>query len=650
MKLSVIIVNYNVEYFLEQCLQSVDKALENISSEVYVVDNISVDGSCEMVRQKFPHVHLIANQENVGFSKANNQAMRIAKGEYMLLLNPDTVVEEDTFEKVIAFMDDHPEAGGLGVKMIDGKGIFLPESKRGLPTPAVAFYKIFGLSRIFPKSKKFGRYHLGFLPEDETNEIEILAGAFMLMRKTTLDKVGLLDEDFFMYGEDIDLSWRIIQGGYKNYYFPETRIIHYKGESTKKSSVNYVFVFYNAMVIFARKHFSEKNAKLFSFFINMAIWLRATVAIVNQFVRKAIVPFIDGIIVSGGLFGITFLYDHIYEKNYPNKLIGFALPIYTLVWLLSVFFSGGYDKPIKLLHILRGALLGTGIILSAYALLPKDLQFSRIIILLGAAWTTLALLGLRWLLHSAKLEGYHIGRKTNKRFLIVGDFEEAARVRNLLSQTLESPNCVGVVAPEKTENNGDALGNVEQLKEIVSIHHIDEIIFCSKNLSAQAIIEQMSNLDAKKLDFKIAPNESMFIIGSNSIETSGDLYVMDINSITKPKNLRNKRLFDFFTSLLLLVTLPISIWMVKRKIGFISNLFSVLFGRKSWIGYSKMSEEARFRLPRIKKGILTPADGIDSLENSLEIVERLNVVYVRNYRVNSDLQILLKGFKHLGRG
>jgi len=227
------------------------------STEVYVVDNRSVDGSIEMVESRFPWVKLIKNTENVGFSKANNQAIRMASGEYVLLLNPDTVIEEDTLRKVVQFMDEHPEAGGLGVKMVDGKGNFLPESKRGLPTPWVAFYKIFGLSSLFPRSKIFGRYHLGYLNNDEVHEVEILAGAFMLMRKSVLDKVGLLDEDFFMYGEDIDLSWRIIKGGYKNYYYPHTRIIHYKGESTKKSSVNYVFVFYRAMIIFARKHFAS---------------------------------------------------------------------------------------------------------------------------------------------------------------------------------------------------------------------------------------------------------------------------------------------------------------------------------------------------------------------------------------------------------
>jgi len=197
--LSVVIVNYNVAYFLEQCLNSVLAASKNLNVQVFVVDNNSVDGSVEMVQTKFPKLHCIANKENVGFSSANNQAIVLSDARYILLLNPDTVVEEDTFDKVVSFMDEHPQGGGLGVRMVDGKGRFLPESKRGLPTPMVAFYKIFGLSKIFPKSKRFGRYHLGYLSEFETNEVDVLSGAFMLMRKETLDKVGLLDETFFMY-------------------------------------------------------------------------------------------------------------------------------------------------------------------------------------------------------------------------------------------------------------------------------------------------------------------------------------------------------------------------------------------------------------------------------------------------------------------
>ena len=265
MKLSVIVVNYNVEYFLEQCLHSVETALQGIDSEVFVVDNHSVDGSVRMLNKKFPEVKLIVNTENVGFAKANNQAIHQAKGEYILLLNPDTLVESDTFAKTIAFMDQTPQAGGLGVKMVNGEGKFLPESKLSLPFPYVSFYNIFGLSKLFKKSRRFGKYHLTYLDPNEIHEVEVLSGAFMLLRKSMLDNIGYLDEDYFMYGEDIDLSYRITQAGFKNYYYPKTRIIHYKGESTKKSSINYVIVFYKAMQIFAKKHFFTKECKSFQY-------------------------------------------------------------------------------------------------------------------------------------------------------------------------------------------------------------------------------------------------------------------------------------------------------------------------------------------------------------------------------------------------
>ena len=402
----MVIVNYNVEFFLEQCLNSVQKALENINGQVFIVDNNSIDGSVEMVQRKFPAYSLLANKENVGFSKANNQAILQADAEYILLLNPDTVVEEETFSKVIGFMDSHPEAGGLGVRMVDGKGKFLPESKRGLPTPAVAFYKIFGLSKLFPKSERFGQYHLGHLSEFETNKIDILSGAFMLMRSEALEKVGLLDEALFMYGEDIDLSYRILKGGYANYYFPETRIIHYKGESTKKSSVNYVFVFYRAMIIFAEKHFSQKNAKLFSFLINAAIYFRATLAISMRFIRQSVLPLIDFAILLIGLYALTNQW-RISNIDFPERVVNVAVPAYTLIWMLSILFNGGYDNPVKLSNYLKSTVIGTLTILIVYALLPKSWQFSRLYILLGACWVLSYFLLSRIFLH------FSIGKKFN---------------------------------------------------------------------------------------------------------------------------------------------------------------------------------------------------------------------------------------------
>ena len=259
--LSVIIVNYNVRQFVLQTLHSIYQSqLDGLSIEVVVVDNNSSDGSVEAIRYHFPQTTIIANKNNPGFSKANNQGIGISKGEFVLLLNPDTVLEEYTLAMSVARMKAESDIGALGVKMIDGTGTFLPESKRSFPTPWNSLMKLLGLSSMFPSSKILGGYNLTYLNENKTHDIDVLCGAFMLMRRSALDNSGLLDEEFFMYGEDIDLSYRIKQSGYRILYYPETQIIHYKGESTKKSSVNYVKVFYNAMIIYVKKHYNGRTA------------------------------------------------------------------------------------------------------------------------------------------------------------------------------------------------------------------------------------------------------------------------------------------------------------------------------------------------------------------------------------------------------
>ena len=642
-KISVIIVNYNVEYFLEQCLNSVFKALENISGEVFVVDNNSIDGSVEMVRHKFPHAILIANKDNRGFSKANNQAMAIAKGEYQLLLNPDTVVEEDTFVKVVRFMDENPMSGGLGVRMLDGKGKFLPESKRGLPTPTVAFYKIFGLSSIFPKSKKFGQYHLGYLSEFEINEVEILSGAFMLMRAEALVKVGFLDEAFFMYGEDIDLSYRIIQGGYKNYYFPETRIIHYKGESTKKSSVNYVFVFYRAMVIFAQKHFSQKNAKLFSFLINFAIYLRAGLAIFTRFIKRSALPVFDFLYVLGGLILLT----HYWQKvniEFPPNILNVAIPGYTITWLISIFYTGGYDFPNKLSRFLKGALLGTLVILVIYALLPKSWQFSRLYILIGTAWIFVYYLLSRVFLHVAIKKKFNLSGAQNQKFIIVGSSTESARVCALLKNTNTKIDSILLVSDSDTKSEGQ-IGILSQLDQIVFFHKVDEIIFCAKDTSAQVIMHWMSLLGSKNIDFKIAQPDSLYLIGSNSIDTAGDLYVFNINEISKQSNIRNKRTLDFLLSFCFILGLPYFLWHFKQKSNFIKNMFQCLVGKKSLVGYYTDKQDSNQQLPSIKRGVLNPLDAMKFANEN--VLSKLNLIYARDYSIWKDIEIVRKAWRKL---
>lgn len=284
MKLSVIIVSYNVAPFLLQCLDSLSAALSGIESEVYVVDNHSRDDSVALVRKHHPEVIVVENHHNLGFSKANNIAIRQSKGEYVLLLNPDTIVASDTIAAAIQFLESHPHSGAAGVKMLNANGTVAPESRRGIPMPMTAFYKLSGLCGLFPNSRRFGRYYMGHLPWDSPQQIEIVSGAFCMISRKAIDKVGMLDEDYFMYGEDIDLSYRLLKGGFTNWYLP-CRIIHYKGESTHKSSFRYVHVFYQAMLIFFRKHFSNLGI-LVTLPIQAAIAVKAFAALVSMLTEK----------------------------------------------------------------------------------------------------------------------------------------------------------------------------------------------------------------------------------------------------------------------------------------------------------------------------------------------------------------------------
>ena len=641
--LSVVIVNYNVVFFLEQCLNSVFAASKNLNVQIFVVDNNSVDGSINMLKENFSSVLLIENKENVGFSKANNQAIKQANSPYVLLLNPDTVIEEDTFDKSIDFMNSNADCGGLGLRMLDGKGNFLPESKRGFPSPSVAFYKIFGLSYLFPKSQKFGRYHLGFLSEFEVNEVDVLSGAFMLLRTVTLEKVGLLDEQFFMYGEDIDLSYRIKLGGYKNYYFPETKIIHYKGESTKKSSVNYVFVFYKAMILFAKKHFSNKNANLFSFAINLAIYMRASLSLINRFVKKIATPFLNAALTYLALF---FLAD--YWRNaaiqFPEYVFYISIPLYIFVFILFAWLIGVYDKGIRNHIIWKATIFASIFILVVYALLPKDWQFSRLFIL--TASLVFVLQHYLVLITQNLLKTHKIGLPSTpkKHFAIIGDQAEFIRVKKILELTY--PTIESIIGVYIDENYEEASGSNLQLNEIIQVHTINEIIYCAKDVSAKDIIEGMTKIESQDIEFKIAQPNTSYLIGSNSIDNSGDFYALNFSALSKAENIRSKRLFDFFFSIILLLLSPILLVIIKFKVKFISNLFRILSGKKSFVGYLNQSDGSKTNLPKIKPGILEPFTVSEEL--TIDKKEELNLLYAKQYSFIFDFEVLVRKWKLLG--
>lgn len=635
LKLSIVIVNYNVKHFLEQCLKSVYQAIQNIEAEVFVVDNNSIDGSQDMVRSSFPDVKLIANSKNTGFSTANNQAIKESKGEYVLLLNPDTVVPENCFQALLEFADETPDLGGCGIPMYDGQGNYLPESKRGLPTPEVAFYKMIGLNKLFPKSKKFGKYHLGYLAPDQNHEVEILAGAFMLIRKKVLDKIGLLDETFFMYGEDIDLSYRITKAGWKNYYFAGSRIIHYKGESTKKLSTNYVKVFYKAMVIFAEKHYAGSNQKLFKLFINTAIYGRASLSLVSNLIKRFWMATLESVL----LFGSLYLLKEYWEEHikgitaYPKEMLTIHLPYYTLIWLLSMGFNGSYQAPFNFSKLIRSILMGTLVILMIYGLLPNHLHFSRGIILFGTLVVTAVLFSWRSLYHLLKYKTLDFSQKSNIKSVLIGSEKKWSELSKILSSYQKNYQQIGFISDKKSDSP-HWLGTRKQLKEIIHIYGVNELIFSNETVSTKYTIQIMNEL-GPNINYFTIPSASNFVIGSQSKNSNGLYFGQQIElNLSRNEYRSQKRFFDIFTSLILILISPLLI-LFKKTRDKLTHSTAVLFGKKTWVGYATKSTD----LPTIKPGVYTTDYQLKDKSSSFQ--KNLDLLYAKNYSVYTDLRIFL---------
>ena len=635
MQLSIIIVNYNVKYFLAHCLLSVLYASKNSQVEVFVVDNMSQDGSVEMVKEKFPWVKLIANEENVGFAKANNQAVELSTGKYILYLNPDTIVPEDCFEKCIAYMDAHEKVGALGCRLIDGKGIFLPESKRGFPTAQAAFFKISGLSSIFKKSTFFNQYHLGFLSEHETNEVDVLVGCFMFCRKKVIDEVGSFDEEYFMYGEDIDLSYKIKQAGFSNVYFPETTVIHYKGESTKKGSLNYVKMFYQAMIIFAKKHFKNSQKGLFVMLIQFAIYLRAMLAFVTRIFSLVKLPLIDAGLLLSSLMTMKILWikNIKVDTQYSNALLAVFFGSYILIWLTSIFVNGGYDKPYKPTRVMRGMLIGGLITLVIYGLLPETFRFSRGITVMGALLGTLCILSIRKGMQLLGVKSVEPDNLSQQKVLIIGNSEEEAEIKHLLDKAFIEKKIIGTVSPtDEKENN--QLGIFSLTKQVCKLYKVTEIIFAQQQLSFQKIIDTIQSC-GPLMDYKIHSMGTDSIIGSNSKNTAGDLYSTEIvYTISTIANKRNKRLVDILISIVMILFAPFFIWFAKNKRSYLINLFFVLMGSKTFVGYEDE------QLPTLKPCLLDVFPTIEKFNIPNSNKEHLNWIYAKNYDAWQDIQLI----------
>lgn len=584
MDLSVIIVSYNVRAFLEQCLVSVERASSGLDLEVWVVDNNSVDGSVEMVRSRFPEVHLVANHDNVGFSVANNQAIRQSKGDHVLLLNPDTVVREDTFVKGLAHMNSHPEAGGMGVPMYDGTGQFLPESKRGVPTPWAAFCRMGGFHHFAPRSPKWNAYYAGHVAEDETAEIDILSGAFMWMRKKALDDVGLLDEQFFMYGEDIDLSWRLVQGGWRNHYLASTSIIHYKGESTKKGSLNYVLVFYRAMLLFAAKHFEGRQAKLFSWMIRLAIYGRAALAIVRRLFSRWGELFQVAALSTVLLVGWLVLLDTGGTRQLTWQEVGWQAPVLLGIQWLGMWALGGYRET-RNKRSLSGQLIswmGASLLTwVVYGMWPEGWRFSRAGVLGLVAGHGLAH-GLT-MYRSWRRGGnpFHV-----RRVLVAAqDLEQMVDLlrRNEGERTRHHSVALWSQGPRPSDSPVLSfvpwVGGVDDLEEALQIHDADEVVFSGRDVSTDLMVKSLEMLGKRHIQCRIAWTDAGDVMSSGG--ASRPAFDSFSKGLHVPEVARTKRIFDVLASLTVLLALPV-LWTTGRR-NWGGAARKVLVGHLTWV-------------------------------------------------------------------
>ncbi|HEX2868929.1 MAG TPA: glycosyltransferase [Ignavibacteriales bacterium] len=658
--LSIIIVNFNVKEFLQNLLSSIQKSCGNFSTEVIVIDNASDDGSVEILREKFPSVKLIANKENIGFGRANNLGLEISKGKYILLINPDTIVQEDTFQKLIAFFERTPDAGLVGCKVLNSDGTLQLACRRGFPGPWTSFTKVTGLSRMFPKSRLFARYNLTYLDENQTYEVDAISGAFMMMKREVYEKTGGFDSQFFMYGEDLDLCYRVQKAGYKVYYVHETQIIHYKGESTKRSSLDETKVFYEAMHLFVKKHFS--SSFIVELILRFAIIIRQLFAFLNIYRLVILAIVCDFLFFDLSLFISSHIYHSPHWHGFPKETIPGIYTIPALIQIALASATGAYKKDsISVLRILYSSILGF-FILSSVTFFFKQYAFSRAVVIFTYGILLFMLPGWRIVL---KL-GIRLGRKEEvykTRTLIVGTdmhaMALAMKLKTKLTSIQKIAGLVGLTRKHVGEHleGMEVLGSLENIKKIIREKKITEVIFASGEMSYNQMLAVVSECQGENVDFKVAGNELDYLVGKSSITMLDEIPLLDISyNISTFISRISKRIFDFVLTVPALIFIYPFIYSF-RKIrhsgsdfsSFILLLPEVLMGRKSIVGPLKQRPDMELYLGKTGLTGLWYTEGVDNSQDRNETI-KLDIFYAKNQNIWLDLEILGKTFSKMFSG
>ncbi len=647
-KVSVIIVSFNVRGFLENLVTSLRHALDGIESEIIIVDNSSDDDTVDFLKRNHPDIELIENRTNVGFGKANNQGLKISSGEFLLLINPDAIVEENTIKEMLAFVNLHPEAGASSCKVLNADGTLQKTCRRGFPTPWVAFTKISGLSSLFPRTKIFGRYNLTYLDSEEVHEVDAIGGSFMFIPRKVFENVGGFDEDYFMYGEDLDLCYKIKKAGYKVYYTPQTTAIHFKGESTRRSSINQTYEFYRAMSVFVEKRYG--SGTLLSFSLKFAIFLNRQTRLLFRFVKRISPALID--------FSISVLAMFIGEFLKTHRI--FAIPsygrpyFYVAPGIVFVMFGIGFGIYGENKFSFRLSFLSTlltFLLFSSLTYFFKEFAFSRLIVLIGSLIMALVIPGWRLVYQLRNSVGVprhpFFGRKT----IVVGTDNRAMElIKKIRGRVSMGYDIVGIVSEEKQQENRllgiRVVGNLSELPRLIRERRIDDVLFASGKISYSQVLQAIANAKNPTVSFKLVPDTMDVIIGKTYVDGLADVPLVDIDyNISKTRNKVMKRLFDILFSIIGLIFLsPIAF--LKKESAFrrvFKKLPDVLSGKLSVVGRSEYYPQGSDEVFG-KTGVTGVVQLNRGQSLSDEEIEKLYVYYARNQSFWLDLEIIAKSF------